>query len=165
MGGLSKVTGIRYARRGTAPGKAVLIKTQTAIAERELEMYHNPGIASAPTVNDQVIEIPLGNRRIVVAAHNYRVEINPAAGETVVYSTNTAGDTEAARIHLKADGTIEINGSDKRLVTFDELDTAVHGMITALNTVLGTKLDGSGTPGSITLDISAAETTTVKTGG
>ena len=73
------MTGIRYAKRGTAPGKAVLVKTKTGIAERELEMYHNPGIASSPTVNDQVIEIPLGNRRIVVASHNYRVEINPGS--------------------------------------------------------------------------------------
>jgi phage gp45-like len=165
MGILSKVTGIRYAQRAAAPGKSVLIRTATAIEERELEMYHPPGISSAPTENDQIVEIPIGTKRIIVAAHNYRVEIEPEAGETIIYSTDSAGAAEAAKIHLKNDGTIEINGNDKTLVTHTELNTALQTLVTALNTALGTKLDGGGTPGALTLDISAAATTTVKTGG
>lgn len=165
MGGLSKVTGIRYGKRGAAPGKSVLIRTATAIEERELEMYHPPGVASAPTEADQVVDVPIGTKRIIIASHNYLIEVEPEAGETILYSTNSDGTAEAARVHLKNDGTIEINGNTKSLVTHAELNTALQTMITALNAALGTKLDGGGTPGALTLDISAAETTTVKTGG
>lgn len=67
---------------------------------------------------------------------------------------------------ITADGTaIELNGATKSFVTHAELSTALSGFISALNLALGTKLDGGGTPGTLTLDISGAATTTIKTGG
>lgn len=60
---------------------------------------------------------------------------------------------------------IELNGNTKTFVTHAELDTALQLFVGALNTALGTKQNGTASPGTLTLDISAAETTTVKTGG
>jgi len=68
--------------------------------------------------------------------------------------------------NVKIDGaTIQLNGSSKLLVTHAELNTALQSMVTAINNALATKKDEPGSPGTVTLDISAAKTTTVKTGG
>lgn len=61
---------------------------------------------------------------------------------------------------------IHLNGSSKTFVTHAELDTALQTFVTALNLTLATKKDEPlSTPGALTIDISAAETTTIKTGG
>jgi hypothetical protein len=61
--------------------------------------------------------------------------------------------------------TIKLNGSSKSFVTYDELNTALQGLVTALNLEFGKKRDSTGTPGALLLDISASKTVTVKTGG
>lgn len=80
---------------------------------------------------------------------------------------------------LKSDGSklriinnqgIEFNGNDKTFVTHAELDSALQIFMTALNEHRHTGVDtGSGTSGppssSMSIDISSASTTTVKTGG
>ena len=60
---------------------------------------------------------------------------------------------------------IDLNGNSKSFVTHAELDAALQSYNTAVNLLFATKLDGTGTPGSLTLDISSAATTTIKTGG
>lgn len=72
-------------------------------------------------------------------------------------------DGEKLRI-INPDG-IELNGNSKTFVTYAALNTALQGLVLAINTALGTKESGSSSPGTLSLDISAAETTTVKTGG
>jgi len=95
---------------------------------------------------------------------NYNLNINISAGETAIYSTDANG-TLKARIDLDAAGVIKLNGATKRLVTHAELNTALGLMVTAINATFATKLNGAGAAGTVTLDISAAETQTVKTGG
>lgn len=60
---------------------------------------------------------------------------------------------------------IDIGGSSKAFVTHAELNTALQTFITALNLAFATKLDGGGAAGALSIDISAAATTGVKTGG
>lgn len=79
---------------------------------------------------------------------------------------------KSATVHFKADGTVtidgsnvEINGNDKRFVTYAELNSALQTFVTSLNSALALKLDGVGSPGTTSIDISASETQTVKTGG
>lgn len=170
MGKLGRVIKSLFTTRSTSPGKAVVIQLVGAGGiERTAEMYHNPGISSMPTPEDRVVELPIGRSgsRVIIASHNYRAEVEPETGETIIYSTNAAGDTVKSKIHLKTDGTIDINGDSKRLVTYDELNTALQNHTHAAGTLLdstGAPVTGAtGTP--VALDLSAAETTTVKTGG
>lgn len=72
-------------------------------------------------------------------------------------------DGKKSRV-INPDG-IELNGGSKAFVTHAELDAALQTFVTALNLAFASKENGSGSPGSLTLDISAAATTTVKTGG
>ena len=69
---------------------------------------------------------------------------------------------------------IDLNGDSKRFVTHAELDTALQGLMTSLNShthlvaSLGAPTGPASTsvpPITFSIDISAAKTTTVKTGG
>jgi len=165
MGRLVEVVKSVFTTRTTAPGKAVIIHSKASgNVDRTTELYHLPGISSAPTPEDKAIEIPLdGGGRVIVATHNYRLEISVTAGETIIYSTDATGGTKKAEIKLDTDGNIDLNGSSKKLVTHAELNTALQTFITALNANLGTKLDGSGTPGALALNIALSETAKVRT--
>ena len=167
---ISKITSTEYKRKGSNPGKSLIIKTLAAgNQERETELYNVPGIASGPTPNDIAVEVPSGTSgRIAVATQNYRLEIEVTPGQTKVYSTSTDGATLKSTIILDVDGNISLNGDTKKFVTHAELDTALQLFITSLNAhVHPDPSSGStGTPvPPMTLDISASETTTIKTGG
>ena len=111
MGFLEKVTDIFFKKKGAAPGSAVIIQTAAAgNQERTAEMYHNPGISSGPTKEDRVISIPVGTgTRVIIASHNYRIEVEPNAGETIIYSTNSDGSVKQAEIKLDNSGVIDLN--------------------------------------------------------
>lgn len=164
---LLKVASSAIRRWKTAPGKAPVV-TGTGLGGREIEaeVYGSAGVVGRPPKGARVVFLPLGERYgVVVAAHNYALGIEVGEGETTVYSTDAGGGTLKARIDLDAGGNVDLNGSAKRLVTHSELNTALQALVAAINTALGGKLDGAGTAGALTLDISAAETQTVRTGG
>lgn len=77
----------------------------------------------------------------------------------------TSSDTMA----LKSDKEIDLNGNSKQFVTWTELNTALQQMVTIINThthVASSLGSPTATPlPQVTLDISNAKTTTVKTGG
>jgi hypothetical protein len=130
------------------------------------EIYSAAGVFSRPPKGTRGICLPIGRERIVLAMHNYQVVIDwTAEGETTIFSTDAAGATVKARIDLKADGNIYLNGTSKYLVTWGALDLALSGLITALNAKFATKLDGGGAVGGLTLDISGAKATTLRTDG
>lgn len=73
---------------------------------------------------------------------------------------------ESDNTDIKVNGiNIELNGNTKRFVTYAELNTALQLLVASINTTFATKLNGAGSPGTLTLNISAAETQTIKTGG
>lgn len=167
---LFDVVAASYKKLRKAPGKAVVIQLESDLGEeREVELYHPPGISSSPTVGDAVATINLGGYRIGIVTHNYRVELDTETGATTIYSTNAAGDTIQSRIDLDVAGNIDLNGNGKTFVTHAELDSALQSFITALNSHVHTS-GGSGSPTSspvtpLSVDISAATTTTIRTDG
>ncbi len=173
MGKLVAVVKSLFEKRTTAPGKAVVVQTTTAgnIA-RTTELYHPPGISSAPTEGDKIVEIPLGSGvRVAVATHNYKLEVSVTAGETVIYSTNSKGDEIKAQIKLDTEGNIDLNGDSKNLVTHAELKSALDNYVTMLNLALTkTPIAGNGAPQEewtnlpSSIDISSSKTEKVRTG-
>jgi hypothetical protein len=102
----------------------------------------------------------------VVAVNNYlTAPPTLAKGEACFGSTSSDGSTKQAAIFARADGFLELNGTGKFLVTHAELNTALQGMVTAINALFAAKLNGAGAAGTLTLDITSAKTTTIKTGG
>lgn len=92
-------------------------------------------------------------------------------GTTVIVYDDSSKElsiTGPAKIIVSGDA-IELNGNSKKFVTHAELNSALQTFITALNTHVHTS-GGSGSPTtppttSMSIDISNAATTTLKTGG
>ena len=161
MAGIAEISKVGYAKRAETPGKTVSLEIRDAISARTVEMMHPPGVMSGPTVGDIAVTVDAGPRvRIAVGSRNYRVEVVVSAGETIIYSTNAAGDTIGATIKLDVAGNIDLNGSDENLAMYGPLNTALQLFAGAVDT----QLKALGQAGAV-LDISAAETSTVRTGG
>lgn len=171
IGSLVQIVRHIFIRKGRSPGESIVAQTKAGAGqERELDFYQLPGFASGPTEGDVGITIQTQGGRIIVGSCNYKISVNPSTGETIIFSTNSAGDSVEAQINLKPNGDINLNGDSKRLVTYSELNTALSNYVTQLNLSLASGSNGGGPvvfavspPSSI--DISTAETTTLKTGG
>lgn len=98
-----------------------------------------------------------------------------ASGEYRFYSTNSNGDVQASG-WLHADGsivytgtTIELLGNANHATQYEALNTQLQNMITAINVQLGliaTGVSGGGgsyTPGDLSLDLTSAKLTNIKT--
>jgi Phage protein Gp138 N-terminal domain len=72
---------------------------------------------------------------------------------------------DGTKLRIINDDGIELNGNSKQFVTWAELNSALQTFVGAINTLFASKSNGSGTAGTLSLDISAAKTTTIKTGG
>ena len=131
------------------------------------EVWSVAGVWAVPPDGSTGVYLPIGgseNWGVVVAVQNYGVAPPTLAkGETAIGSTTADGATIKALAVARADGTWEINGSTKRLVLWDDLTTALATFLTALKAHLTAAGDPSA--GTLTLDISATKTTTLKTGG
>ena len=156
------------ANRNGGPGQTIYIEgTGLGKAGKNTEVYSAAGVFSRPPKGTRGVFIPMNrNYGIVIAMHNYQVEINwTDEGETTIFSTTADGATVKARIDLKADGNIYLNGTSKYLVTWGALDQALSTFLTALNAKFATKQDAAGAAGGLSLDISAAKATTLRTDG
>jgi len=154
-----------------SPGEAITIQVESGLGEtREIEYYQLPGISAGPTPQDRAATIEMNGFRVAVASHNYRVSVEPQAGELIIYSTNADGSSAQAMVRLKPDGNIDMNGDSKTLVTHAELDSALQGLVSYINSHthsgVSTGSGASGPPSAPgTLDISAAEAVTLRTDG
>lgn len=169
---LLRLTRGKLETKGNAPGQSVVMQGAGMDGQSfTAEVYQAPGVLAMPGDGARGVWLPIGGSSrygVVVALQNYALSIQVEAGETAIYSTNAAGGTVKALLKLKADGSIELNGSSKRLVTWDELNTALGSFMQALNLhTHPTAASGPPSPPTapLSLDIAAAKTTTIKTGG
>ena len=192
---LVKLTRGRLGAKGAAPGQSAIAQAEGLAGQvLTPEVYQAPGIFGIPGDGTKGVFLKVGGDRygVVVAVQNYQITIDVGKGGVAVFATDAAGTTVKAKMVLKADGTItltsdgateidatgkaiiggnaiELNGSTKNFVTHAELNTALQNFILALNLHIHTGA-GPGNPTTppvtpMSVDISAAATTTIKTGG
>jgi hypothetical protein len=155
--------------RNGGPGQTIYIEAEgLGGAGINAELYGQAGIFSRPPKGSRGVFIPIGVGRrygIVIATHNYQVNIDWVDdGGTTIFSTTADGATVKARIDLNPDGTINLNGSSKNLVTWSSLNDSLQTLISGINAALATKQDSAGAPGTLWIDITSAKATTVRTG-
>jgi hypothetical protein len=127
-----------------------------------IEWFDIAGEDTAPIIGDKVVVLEVARNYKIAIATKDLITAAVNAGERKFFSRNAAGVVQAT-IYLKDDGIIEINGNINTAVKYAPLNTALQGLVTAINNALTFKQDATGqTPGSLTLDITAAEEPTVK---
>lgn len=124
-----------------------------------------------------VCRVHLKNDGSIEILSDAAVTVTSQAGVTVDASADLA--VSGANVDVTTDGDatinatgnavingteIHLNGDSKSLVTYADLNTALQTLVSGINAALATKLAGASSPGTLTIDISAAEASTIKTG-
>jgi len=154
---LGTVTGRELLQNRDGDRSVLMLQVQIT-DERDIQsvqLVTLSGDDSNPPDGSQVYIIDFGPAFKVAVAVDDLIEPSATPGEKKIYSTS--GGSIQAFINLLTSGIIELNGNNDNAVRFNALDTQLQLFITALNAVLATKADGSGTAGSLALDISTAK--------
>jgi phage gp45-like len=156
------VTGHEVGKNLDGDKDVVLLQVQITEDEdtQTVELFSATGDDYIPPVGSDVIIAEIRPDWKVGIASKDNITSSVNTGERKLYSQS--GDIIKAFINLLTTGIIELNGNSDFAVRFNALDTAIQTFITALNAALANKLDGSGTAGTLTLDISGAKIDEVK---
>ncbi len=125
-----------------------------------VEYYSGAGDDTIPPEGSLVTVLSIGRAWKIAIASNDSIAPSMAEGERKIYSSD--GGVIQAFINWLASGNLELNGTGNSAVTFSALNTALQGLVTAINATFATKINGAGAAGTLTLDISAAEENTVR---
>lgn len=163
MVAIGRVTGQTIAenRDGVTAVRLLQVEMSAPGDVQTVQYMPMAGDDSPPQNGDLVAVLSIGPAFQVALAVQDSVVPSMAAGEKKVYARDGAGDI-AAFLNLRASGDLELNGSGNSAVTFAQLKTVIDAFVIALNALFATKLDGGGAAGLLTLDITAAESPTVK---
>lgn len=163
MAAIGEVTGqeIRENRDGAADVRLLQVRMSNDSDIQTVQYMPMSGDDSPPQIGDLVVILSIGTAFQVALGLQDSVAPSMSAGEKKVYSRDSGGSI-AAFIDLLASGDLELNGNANTAVRFADLNTQLQLLVTAINALFGTKLDGSGTAGTLTLDLSATESPTVK---
>jgi hypothetical protein len=134
-----------------------------------VEWINAPGRDSGIIAGDTVLIVTVGSTKFAIA-DDYGVEPTAQGGEEKWFSRD-AGGAKAAEIILKEDSSIEINGNNDFIISFNSLKSILDTFITNLNleftnvaTAINSIVPLTYTPTTITLDITPAKVADVKIG-
>lgn len=169
MANIGIITGraIGYNRDGDK--QRVLLQVELELNDvRTIELIPKSGVDENPANGCRVVVVD------VEGEDNYSVgiavtdDLTPTVdpGEKEIYSTDSPATTKLARLKLDSAGNVVHNQGTKSAVTHAELNTALQAMINLIMAHVHTSA-APGNPSSvptapITVDISAAESATVK---
>lgn len=107
MGKIVIITNPRLKRLQAASGKSLLVDIEEH-GTSDAEMYQNPGIYNKPQDGAVGVKLEISGMNIIVGAHDYKVDEDIEAGETLIYSYDDSGSI-LAKILLDASGNVVIN--------------------------------------------------------
>ena len=113
-----RVTG-REIKKNKDRGRATrLLQVEVTAPEdvRTVEHLTQSGEDTSPPDNAQVIIINIGEAWQIAISADDQIEPSVLPGEKKIYSTDQAGITEKAKIHLKQDGEIEVDNGAINIV-------------------------------------------------
>lgn len=157
------ITGSQVGKNRDGDVDRVLLQVQTMEDDvRTLELFTQHGEDVVPAKGCRVIifDITEAYQGVIAASDDLTPEVDP--GEKEIYSTDDPVSAKQARTKWDAAGNVIHNQGTESVVTYAALDLALQGLILAINGALATKADAAGAAGALTLDISGAESPTVK---
>lgn len=152
------ITGFEVMKNRNGDHERLMLQVQISSPDdiQTVEYVALPGQDEAPIIGSKVYIIQVSDGYKIGIGVDDGIVPEGVAGRKRMYSIDADGNIKAL-IRLVESGIIELNGTGDFAVRYDALDVAFQTFVTAVNTALGTKLDGAGTPGVLTLDISAAK--------
>ena len=131
------------------------------------------GFSSRPKPGADAVVVFIGGNRdhgLVVSSGDPRTAPTLEEGEVAFWSADgvVVKIDKDKKVRITGAASIDLNGDSKRFVTWDELNTALqshtHSAGSLVSTAPGSPVTGvTGSP--VSLDISGAKTTSIKTGG
>lgn len=164
MSDIGKVTGFKIGKNMEGDSDRLILQVETLEGEdvRSIELFNQAGEDTNPANGCRIYIIDASSRYQIGVAVSDDLTPECEPGEKEFYSTDNPVRQKLARIKLNKDSEIVMNEGLKSAVSYAELNTALQLMVTAFNSALASKLDGGGSVGVVTLDISAAEVAEVK---
>ena len=129
---------------------------------KKMRQVSPAGIDSNPLPEDQGAGFCVGDTTGKSVSVGVYCENNIAEnGELRLFARDDSA-VEKTFVYLKKDGTLELNGSADFAVSWTDLNTQMQLLITAINGAFASKLNGTGSAGGLTLDLSSAKNLKVK---
>lgn len=180
MVGIGRITGRRIGLNRDGDAQRIILQVEMEAEDvRTVEMINQAGEDTNPPNGCRVIVIDANGCKYGAAvSDNITPSVDP--GEKEFYSTDANGTAKKATINLNVDGDISIdanggatleilnggdivlNGGTKSAVNWNDLNTVLQVLVTAINAAFATKLDGGGANPGLTLDLTSAEVPEVK---
>jgi len=124
---------------------------------RTIELMSQPGEDMNPANNCRVFIIELAPSYQLALAGSDDLTPSVQPGEKEIYSTDSPVTMKKARLHFKNNSVSVFNQGVKNSVNWDDLNTQLQLLVTAINAALATKLDGGGAAGALSLNITTAK--------
>jgi hypothetical protein len=156
------VTGRRIGKNRDGDKSVLILQVSLIDGEdtRSIEIFSSGDFNPANGTRVYICDVSDSYQVAVATSDGLTPEVE--AGEVEIYSTDNPVTAKQARIYLNKDGEIILNQGTKSAVNFLDLNTQLQLLVTAINAALATKLDGGGSAGVLTLDITTAEVPEVK---
>ena len=141
----------------------VLIQVQLFeddVRQVELIGQHGEDVNPADGCRVIIFDINEAYQAGIAITDDLTPEVDP--GEKELYSTDNPATTKLARTKWDSSGNVINNEGANSVVTYAALNTALQNLVTAINAAFATKQDAAGANPGLTLDISGAESPTVK---
>lgn len=133
------------------------------VPDKNPSTYPNPRFWYIPDGSIFFVDYDTGDKGVYNSNGSYL--LIKGTGEIYLYTKNKSAKiyNDNGYVEVDTGGIINLSGNTKNLVTHAELATALNTFVTALNVALGTKSDGTGSPGTLSININPASATKVKT--
>ena len=156
------ITGRTLQKNRDGTGNRIMLQVEMTNPDdiQTVELYAPGGQDVNPPDGSRVVIIEIAPTYKIAIVADDGIEPSMLDGEQKLYATD--GISILSFINLLTDGNIELNGNADFAVRFAALNTALQTFVIAINAVLATKADASGTPGALTLDITGAKVNEVK---
>lgn len=127
----------------------------------EMPFFSPAGMDSVPLPDDkQFIEKKDGTGNFVILG-SLMISQGAKAGEMIIYSRDSNGAVKG-KVYVNNAGEIVLNDGVDYAVTHTQLQTALTAYANSVNLSLAAKLDGGGTTGTTSVDISSSKVEKVR---
>ena len=161
---LGTITGRKIGKNKDGDIQKIILQVEVFTDEdvRTVELFTQAGEDTNPGKGCRVNIIPLTDSYSIGVGISDDLAPECEPGEKEFYSTDDPVTAKKARLKFDKSGNLIMNQGANHAAQYEALNTKFQAFVSAINSALATKQNGSGSAGTLTLDLSSAKVTTVK---